>query len=77
MIYLKPLLEPAMYKATPIYLKTKLLEFKEAYLIDNSTHVFHMCAKVMNGKIIYKKHDSPQWIYTALSIVERIQDIKR
>lgn len=61
------------YLQSHAYLKTKLTEFKEAYLIDNSTESFQNSASLQWGKIVFLASDAPKWILDALSFVQRIQ----
>jgi len=61
------------YSQSHSYLKTKLAVFKEAYLIDNTTDVFKVDAKLESGKIIYKSSICCNWVKEVLSITERLQ----
>jgi len=58
------------------YLKTKLSEFKEVYLIDNSTDASQVKVKFVDGIIIEKSPDLQNWIKDVISICERLQNRK-
>lgn len=61
------------YTQSHSYLKTKLSEFQEVYLIDNTTDIFHVHAILVNGMIMFKSSNASQWVCDVLSILERLQ----
>lgn len=65
------------YAQSHFYLKTKLRDFKEAYLIDNTTHVFRVEARLADGVVIFKAPDASGWINDVLDLVERLQGKRR
>ena len=65
------------YAQSHSYLKTKLSEFKEVYLIDNSTDNPTIQVKMSDGIIVDKASHLPNWIKEVISIYERLQNIKR
>ncbi|HEX4372898.1 MAG TPA: zeta toxin family protein [Puia sp.] len=56
------------------YLKTKLSEFQEVYLIDNSTDIPQVQIKLMNGVIVDKVDNLQNWVKDVISIIERLQN---
>jgi predicted ABC-type ATPase len=62
------------YLQSHSYLKTKLIEFNEVYLIDNSTDTSQIKVKLIDGIIIYKASDLQDWIKNIISIIERLQN---
>jgi predicted ABC-type ATPase len=61
------------YSQSHSYLKTKLSEFKEVYLIDNSTDTAQIQVKLSDGVIIEKSQDLQNWVKEIISIQELIQ----
>jgi predicted ABC-type ATPase len=55
------------------YLKTKIREFDEVFLIENSTDLFEVQATVFKGKVAYKSDKAQTWIREALRITELLQ----
>ena len=64
------------YSQSHSYLKTKLSEFKEVYLIDNSTDASQVQIKLKDGVIVEKTQDLTNWVKDVLSIYERLQGKK-
>ena len=61
------------YQQSHSYLKTKLSEFKEVYLIDNSTDASRIQVKLIDGIIVEKASDLINWAKEIISILERLQ----
>ena len=61
------------YSQSHSYLKTKLFEFNEVYLIDNSTDTSLVQVQLTEGVIAYKIHEVQDWIKNIISLVERLQ----
>ena len=64
------------YRMALIYLRTEILHFKEAYLIENSTETAKEMAIVVNGQLIKKHNPCPEWVNNALYILERLNKRK-
>jgi len=64
------------YYQSHSYLKTKLSEFKEVYLIDNSSDASQVKVKFADGILVEKSPDLPNWIKDVISIIERLQNRK-
>lgn len=62
------------YSQSHSYLKTSLSEFKEVYLIDNSTDTAQIIIKIQDGKILEKADEIQSWINDVISISERLKD---
>lgn len=59
------------------YLKSKLSEFKEVYLIDNSSDIPQFQVKMADGILVEKAIDLVNWIKEVISIYERLENRKR
>lgn len=59
------------------YLKSKILFFNEAYLIDNSQEIPRKIAFLQNGEIVEKNNDCPPWANEVLFIAEQLQGKRR
>ena len=64
------------YYQSHSYLKTKLSEFREVYLIDNSSDASQVKVKFADGILVEKSPDLPNWIKDVISIIERLQNRK-
>jgi len=62
------------YKMGLSYLKSKLLIFKEAYLIDNSRDIAREVVSLKDCRIIEKSEDCPKWAVDVLYIIERLNE---
>lgn len=62
------------YRMGLSYLKSKILIFKEAYIIDNSEEESKVLVILKSGKIVKKESVCPAWIEDLLWIATRIQD---
>ena len=62
------------YLQSHSYLKTKLSEFKEVYLIDNSTDASQVMIKLEDGIIVQKSENLQNWVKDVISILERLQN---
>lgn len=62
------------YNQSHSYLKTKLTEFKEVYLIDNSMDASIVQAKLVDGIILQHLPDAQNWVNNVLSILKRLQN---
>jgi predicted ABC-type ATPase len=58
------------YSQSHSYLKTKLSEFNEVYLIDNSTDTSQIQVKLVDGLITEKAQDLQKWVKEIISIQE-------
>ncbi len=61
------------YLQSHSYLKTKISEFEEIYLIDNSTDNPQVQIKIAGGVIVEKATHLLNWIKEVISIHERLQ----
>ena len=61
------------YSQSHSYLKTKLSEFKEVYLIDNSNDASQVQVKLVDGVIVEKAVDLQNWVRNIISINELLQ----
>ena len=61
------------YALSHSYLKTRLSEFKEVYLVDNSTDTAQIQVKINDGRITEKAPDLLNWVQEVISIHERIE----
>ena len=61
------------YRMGLSYLKSKVLNFSEATLIDVSTHEARMVAHLQKGQILYKEVECPKWVQESLHIAERLE----
>ena len=61
------------YSQSHSYLKTKLSEFKEVYLIDNSSDASQVQVKLIDGVIVEKAADLQSWVRDVISINELLQ----
>jgi predicted ABC-type ATPase len=61
------------YSQSHSYLKTKFSEFKEVYLIDNSTDTSEIQVKLVNGVIVEKALDLQNWVKDIIRINELLQ----
>jgi|GEM_PF-3115833 len=64
------------YAQSHSYLKTKLSEFKEVYLIDNSTDAAQIKVKFVDGLIVEKATNLQNWVKDVISISEWMQSRK-
>lgn len=64
------------YSQSHSYLKTKLFEFNEVYLIDNSTDTSLVQVKLREGIIVHKISELQDWIKNIISHVERFHKRK-
>jgi predicted ABC-type ATPase len=64
------------YKIGLSYLKSKILLFQHAFLIDNSTAFPRKMAEVKNRELVFKEPDCPLWVKEVLQIVELLQKKK-
>ncbi len=55
------------------YLKTKVLDFSDATLIDVSGHEPRRMAQLNNGRIIFKDSNCPAWVHNSLELAEKIE----
>lgn len=60
------------YAQSHSYLKIKLREFREVYLIDSTTIAFAVQSQITNGVIVNKTPVTVQWVRDILSITERL-----
>lgn len=65
------------YLQSHSYLKTKLLEFIEVYLIDNSKDISQIVVQIKDGIIIKKTTEQQGWIKDVISIFERLNISKK
>lgn len=61
------------YRMGLTYLKSKVINFTEAYLIDTSKSVPEMVALIKKGKVIDKVNTPASWVTETLFIAERLQ----
>ena len=64
------------YRMGLSYLKSKILIFKEAYIIDNSQETSKVMAVLNSGKIIQKEAGCPGWVEDVLFLAQRVQNKK-
>lgn len=62
------------YRMGLSYLKSKILIFKEAYIIDNSQEMFKVMAVLNSGRIIQMEERCPRWVDGILYIAKKIQN---
>lgn len=62
------------YQMGMTYLKSKILLFTEAHLIDNYTEKAERVAFLQKGRIIEMKANCPQWAKDILFIAQRLQE---
>jgi predicted ABC-type ATPase len=60
------------YLQSHSYLKTKLMEFKEVYLIDNSTDASEIKFILKGGMVNYKAGNLPNWVKEITIHYERL-----
>lgn len=60
------------YSQSHSYLKSKLFEFNEAYLIDNSADISDVQVKIVNGFIVYKNSYLREWVKDVITLVEKV-----
>jgi predicted ABC-type ATPase len=61
------------YRMGISYLKSNVLHFSEATLIDVSTDQPREVAKLQNGQILYKEPNCPEWVQESLEIAEKLK----
>jgi predicted ABC-type ATPase len=61
------------YRMGISYLKSKILDFSDATLIDVSTDEPRRIAQLQHGQIIHKELDCPQRVRDSLEIAEKLQ----
>lgn len=62
------------YSQSHSYLKTKLSEFKEVYLIDNTYDTSEVQVKLVDGVIMERASELQNWVTEVISINERLQN---
>ncbi|HEY4064892.1 MAG TPA: hypothetical protein VGM30_23475 [Puia sp.] len=72
----EPIIEQR-YQMGMSYLKSKLLDFSDATLIDVSSHEPCRMAHLQYGKIIFRDPNRPPWVQTCLELAERIEQRNR
>lgn len=55
------------------YLKSKVLDFSDASLIDVSGDVPHRMAQMQNGHIVFKEPNALPWVQIVLELAERVE----
>lgn len=65
------------YRMGLSYLKSRVIDFTEAYLIDSSKSVPEKVALVKKGKVIEKVNTPASWVTETLFIAERLQQKKQ
>lgn len=61
------------YRMALLYLRKEILKFQEVHLIDNSGETAEEKAIIINGKIVEKQNDSPEWVRYLLYFMEKLQ----
>jgi hypothetical protein len=54
-----------------IYLRKEIFDLDEVHLIENSAETAEEIALVRDGKLIFKKDNSPEWLKKVLFLVEK------
>ncbi|MBT9485652.1 hypothetical protein [Sediminibacterium sp.] len=65
------------YRMGLSYLKSKIINFTEAYLVDSSKSISEKVALVRKGKVIDKVNAPASWVTETLFIAERLQQKKQ
>jgi predicted ABC-type ATPase len=60
------------YTNSMAYLRRKIFDFEEVYLIDNTTDAAEVYVKIIDRKIMHQQINPPEWIVDALSFAQRI-----
>lgn len=58
------------------YLKSKILDFSDATIIEVSTHEPRRMAQLISGRIVFKIADCPAWVRDSLDLAEKIESPK-
>lgn len=60
------------YRMALLYLRKEILKFQEVHLIDNSGETAEEKAIIINGKIVEKQNESPEWVSYLLYFIEKL-----